>query len=259
MKIILNTPLPKSASDVGQFDTAVAACKEAGASALHAAMTARRYEQFNTLAEFKENYAQCQKTVELAEPVLARHKMRLAIENHKGWRAVEQAAWMKRVSSEWVGVCLDMGNNISLCEMPDETFGLLAPYAIFSHLKDMAVEEYADGFLLAEVPLGQGIINLKERVEQLRKKDPEMLFCLEMITRDPLKVPVFTDKYWTTFSDQATEIPGRDVAKIWELVHKNPSKQPLAKPEALTAEEQIKAEDENNLACIRWARQNLNM
>ncbi|HEX4772217.1 MAG TPA: TIM barrel protein [Bryobacteraceae bacterium] len=259
MTVILNTRLPKTESDVSQFDTAVAACKEAGAMALHAAMTGRRYEQFDTLEAFQANFAQCQKTIALAEPILRKHRMPLAIENHKGWRAAEQAAWLKRVSSEWVGVCLDMGNNISLCEMPDETFELLTPFAIFSHLKDMGVEEYADGFLLSEVPFGQGVINLKERVEQLRRKNPKMLFCLEMITRDPLTVPVFTDKYWVTFSGPQEEIPGRDVAKIFELVRKNPPKTPLPRPDGLPIADRVKVEDDYNLACIRYARQNLDM
>ncbi len=259
MVVILNTALPKTESDVAKFDTAVAACKEAGATALHAAMTGRRYEQFDTLTAFQTNFAQCRKTITLAEPVLRKHRMRLAIENHKGWRAAEQAAWMKRVSSEWVGVCLDMGNNISLCEMPDETFEALAPYAIFSHIKDMGVEDAPDGFLLSEVPFGQGVIDLKARVEQLRRKDPRMLFCLEMITRDPLSVPVFTDKYWATFSDPTTEIPGRDVAKVMELVRNNKPKTPLPRVSQLALADQIKAEGDYNLACIQYARQNLNM
>ena len=259
MSVVLNTPLPKTEGDVAQFDTAVAACKEAGAIALHAAMTGRRYEQFDSLAAFQANFAQCQRSVDLAEPVLRKHRMRLAIENHKGWRAVEQAAWMKRLSSEWVGVCVDMGNNLSLCEMPDETFDALTPFAIFSHIKDMGLEEYSDGFLLSEVLFGTGVIDLKKRVGQLRVKDPKMLFCLEMITRDPLKIPIYTNKYWATFSDPTTEIPGRDVAMVMELVKRNPPKTPLAKPDSLPPAELIQLEDDNNLACIRYARQNLNM
>ena len=259
MVVVLNTPLPKTESDVAQFDTAVAACKEAGAVALHAAMTQRRYEQFDSLEAFQTNFAQCQRSVILAEPILRKHRLRLAIENHKGWRAAEQAAWMKRVSSEWVGVCLDMGNNLSLCEMPDETFDALTPYTIFSHLKDVGLEYYSDGFLLSEVPFGEGVIDMKQRVAQLRRKDPKMLFCLEMITRDPLKVPVFTDKYWVTFSDPATEIPGRDVAKVLDLVRKHPPKTPLPRVDRLSPQDLIKAEDEYNFACIKYARQNLDM
>ena len=223
MVVIVNIPLPKTDGDVAAFDTAVAAAKEAGVVGLHAAMTNRRYEQFDSLAAFKANFAQCQRTVELAEPVLQKHRLRLAVENHKGWRAAEQAAWMKRVSSEWVGVCLDMGNNLSLCELPDETFDALTPYAIFSHIKDMGLEEYPDGFLLSEVPFGEGVINLKERVAQLRRKDPGMLFCIEMITRDPLKIPIYTDKYWATFSDPSTEIPGRDVAMVLDTGEEEPA------------------------------------
>jgi sugar phosphate isomerase/epimerase len=259
MTVIVNIPLPKVDGDVAAFDTAVAAAKEAGVSGLHAAMTARRYEQFDSLAAFKANFAQCQHSVELAEPVLRKHRLRLAVENHKGWRAAEQAAWMKRVSSEWVGVCLDMGNNLSLCEMPDETFNALVPYAIFSHLKDMGLEDYPDGFLLSEVPFGEGVINLKERVAQLRRKDPGMLFCIEMITRDPLKIPIYTDKYWATFSDPSTEISGRDVAMVLDLVRKNPPKTPLPTPDHLPMVDRLKAEDEYNLACIKYARQNLDM
>ena len=60
-----------------------------------------------------------------------------------------------------------------------ETIKLLSPYAIFCHLKDMGVEEYQDEFLLSEVPLGEGVIDLKKRVDILRAKDPNMLFCLE--------------------------------------------------------------------------------
>lgn len=38
---------------------------------------------------------------------------------------------------------------------------LLAPYAVTTHIKDMAVRRNAQGgLLLSEVPLGQGILDL---------------------------------------------------------------------------------------------------
>jgi len=91
--------------------------------------------------------------VALAEPILRKHRIALALENHKGWRAVEHAAWLKRVGSEWLGVHLDFGNNVALCEDPADTLKILYPYIISCHIKDMAVEMYDEGFLLAEVPL----------------------------------------------------------------------------------------------------------
>ena len=253
LRLILSPRLPSEPSDVGAFDAAVKASKEAGAYSLHAAMTARRYEEFDTYEQYKQSFERCQKQIALAEPVLAKYKIRLGIENHKGWRAVEQAAWMKRVSSEFVCVHLDFGNNISFCEDPMDTLKILLPYIISCHIKDQAVEPYADGFTLSEVPFGEGFLDLKGMVETLQKKDPNMPFDLEMMTREPLKVPVFTDKYWATFGD----IPGKDLAHILEIVHKNKPKSPVPHVEGMSLEAQVKFEDENNRKCINWARQNL--
>ncbi len=192
MRLILDTPLPRDESDVARFDAAVKACSEAGATSLHAAMTQRRYEEFDAFEPFKANFERCQRQVALAEPVLRKYKLKLGIENHKGWRSAEQAAWLRRLGSEWVGVHLDFGNNISLCEEPQETLKNLASLAVACHIKDMAVESYEDGFLLSEVPLGEGIIDLPHWVNTLRGLHPAIAFDLETITRDPLKIPIFT-------------------------------------------------------------------
>jgi len=259
MRLVLNTPLPKTPNDVSKFDAAVKACSDCGAVAIHAALTARRYEQFDNFAAFQASFQQNQKSVELAEPILRKYRMKLAIENHKGWRAAEQAAWLRRVSSEWVGVCFDFGNNISLCETPEQTLNLLAAFTFFCHIKDMGVESYKDGFLLSEVPFGEGVLDLKGMVQTLRQRDPNMLFCLEMITREPLQIPVFTDKYWVTFQDSASPLPGRDLARVLELVRDHPPKNPLPRIAGLSAEEQVKLEETNNLKCIAYAREHLDL
>ena len=36
----------------------------------------------------------------------------------------------------------------------------------------------------------------------LKKANPKLQPMHEMITRDPLKVPVLTDKYWATWPDR---------------------------------------------------------
>ena len=226
MRLILDVGYPRDEAGVAAFDASVKAAKECGAISLHAAMTGRRYEEMNTLEDFRQNFERCQKSIALAEPILRKHRMRLGIENHKGWRSAEQAAWLKRVSSEWVGVHFDFGNNVSLCEEPAATLRNLLPYTFACHIKDMAVEPYEDGFLLSEVPLGEGFLDIKGMVATLRQKDPNMPFDLEMITRDPLKIPVFTDKYWVTFDDSYSPLPGRDVAKIVALVNRNKPEEP---------------------------------
>ena len=56
LRLILSPRLPSEPSDVGAFDAAVKASKEAGAYSLHAAMTGRRYEDMNTLEDFRQNF-----------------------------------------------------------------------------------------------------------------------------------------------------------------------------------------------------------
>lgn len=151
MRAIFDIPLPPNDTALPAFEANVKAAAEAGAYGLHAALTQRRYEEFNDFATFWARFETLKATVARAEPVLAKYKVRLALENHKGWRSLEQAAWMKQLGSPWVGVHFDFGNNLALCEHPAETMNNLLPYIFSAHIKDMAVEPYEDGFLLSEV------------------------------------------------------------------------------------------------------------
>jgi 3-oxoisoapionate decarboxylase len=259
MRAIIDAPLPRSDADLPAYDANVKAAKEAGAVSMHTAMTQRRYEQFNTLEAFRQDFERCQATIARAEPVLRKYRMRLGIENHKGWRSAEQAAWLHRVSSEWVGVHFDFGNNVALCEDPALTLHNLLPFIVGCHLKDMAVAPYEDGFLLSEVPLGDGFLDIPGMVAAVRAKDSNIPFDLEMITRDPLKIPVFTEKYWVTFDDSYSPLPGRDLAHTLELVHKNKPKVPLPQTSGLSTAAFVKLEDDCVGKSIEYARQRLNL
>ena len=257
MRVIISLPTPKEAGALPQYEAAVRAASELGAVTTHASFTARRYEEFDTFEAFKASFERHQRSVELAEPVLRKYKMKLAIENHKGWRAAEHVAWIKRLGSEWIGACYDFGNNMALCEDPAETLRLLAPVTIYVSFKDMAVAPYDEGFLLSEMALGEGMLDLPGMVKVLQQKDPNMIFALEMITRDPLKIPVFTKKYWTTFDDSYSPLPGRDLARMLEIVRTSPPKTPLTKTTGLSAPDALKLEDEMINRSIAWARKNL--
>jgi sugar phosphate isomerase/epimerase len=259
MPLCCDPRLPRQESEVPAFEAQVKAYKEAGAHSFHAAMTGRRYEEYDALTPWKTMFEQAQKTIERAEPVLRKHKMALGIENHKGWRAAEQAAWLKRLGSEYVGVCLDFGNNLSLCEDPMETARTLAPDTVSAHIKDMGLEEYEDGFLLSEVPFGEGMVDLKGIIQMVREKNPKVIFNLEMITRDPLKIPVYTSKYWATFDDAVSPLPGRDLARTLSLVKKNRPKSPLPRIAGLSNEQAVKLEDDLNQKCVEYAHQHLGL
>jgi sugar phosphate isomerase/epimerase len=248
--------LPGERAGVERFEAQVRTAKRAGAKVIRVVMMpGRRYERFDSAEEFRRWTDQGRRSVELAEPVAAREGIRLAIENHKDHRVSERLDLLKRISSEYVGMCVDTGNSIALLEDPMEVVRAYAPWAFTSHLKDMAVREYEDGFLLSEVPLGEGMLNLAEMIGLLRRARPEIQFTLEMITRDPLKVPCLTQRYWATMGD----VRGSDLARTLRMVRVHGSKEPLPRVSHLPLDEQIRLEEENVKKCLEFARERLRL
>jgi len=248
--------LPRTADEVADFEKEVAASKEAGASILRCVcMGTRRYETLHSQKEYEDYEKDSIARLRLAEPVVRKHKMKLAIENHKDWMAPELVNVIKTIDSEWVGTTVDFGNSIALMEDPMSVVETLAPYAFTTHVKDMGVMEYEKGFLLSEVPLGTGILDLKKMVDVCRKHNPDIRFNLEMITRDPLEIPCLTEEYWNVFEG----VSGKYLANTLSMVKEKASKTPLPSVAGLTAEQRLEFEEQNNLACLKYSASQLNI
>lgn len=248
-----NVVLPKNDSETAAFDAHIQAVKTAGGSvARTACLSGRRYETFKTLADFQSFRKTSFDALTRAEPVLRKHKIKLAVENHKDWLVPEQIDILKRLSSEWIGALIDTGNSISLLENPYEVIDGLAPYAFSSHLKDMAVCEYQDGFLLSEVPLGTGFLDIPKIISQLQKANPSIRLNLEMITRDPLKIPCLTDGYYVTFDHPKASRLAATLASVKANACGN-----LPKTTGLSPAERLAFEDENVRKSIAWASSHL--
>ena len=210
---IVNPPMDDQALD--RFDAELRTVAACGATVVRTViMPGRRYEQFDSLEAVQQAAAAGWRAVERAVPVAERRRVRLSVENHKDQRAEERLDQFRRIGSEYLGACVDVGNGFPLLEDPLETVAAYAPYALTVHLKDYLVQEYPDGFLLAEVALGDGWLDLTTMVETLRRAKPGVRFHLESITRDPLKVPCLTEKYWAALGD----VPGAALARTLRTV-----------------------------------------
>ncbi|MFZ5829049.1 MAG: sugar phosphate isomerase/epimerase family protein, partial [Planctomycetota bacterium] len=246
---------PKSESDAERFEAEIRAAKDAGANVLRTVvLPGRRYEQFDSLEAFREAVARGRQSLLLAAPVVERHKVRLAVENHKDQRVDERLTLLKEISSEYVGACVDVGNSFSLLEDPLEAVKAYAPWAMTVHLKDQAVQSYDDGFLFADVPLGGGFLDLKQMVAELRRAKPDVRFSLETITRDPLRVPCLTEKYWATMP----KVPGADLARTMRTVGVARATQ-LEAIESLRLEEQAAIEAAGIEQSLGYAKKELQL
>jgi len=248
MYLEVMSPLP-SPTDSTRFEAIVKGAKQAGALCLRAAcLSGRRYETFASLDEWKAFVARSMEALRTAAKIVERERMPLAIENHKDWTLEEFEGILRDYSSEYIGVCLDTGNNMSLLDEPHQFVAALASYAISTHIKDMGLQDYPNGFLLAEVPLGEGVLQLKQIVETIRRARPATRFTLEMITRDPLEVPCLTDKYWVTMP------ASRGPAMARMLRQARQQQRELPRLSTLPAGSRATWEEENVKQCLAYSR-----
>jgi 3-oxoisoapionate decarboxylase len=237
-----------------RFAEVAALARKLGAARLRVALLhGRRYEDFRTKEQWEEFAGHWRRTLPKAKPWLEDARLPLGIENHKDFRIHELVDLIRSVDTPYLGACVDFGNNVAFLEDPLELAEALAPYAITTHLKDMAVRPYEKGFELSEVPLGTGFLPLARIVEVLWKRQPNLPLCLEMITRDPLKVPYLDDGYWTTFG-------GREDGRIERFRAEVLSKawsEPLPRIRGLPIDRMIAAEDDNVRRSATFAREKL--
>lgn len=240
--------LPKNENDVGRFEQEVRVAKEAGAVIFRSATGGRRYELFSSVEEFRHWKEGALKSMQLAEPVAKRQRVKIGIENHKDFQAAELAEVLGRLSSAHMGACVDTGNSIALLEDPMTVVETLAPFAVTTHIKDMAVQETPTGFLLSEVSLGEGVLDLPRMLAVFEKYNPQIDYHLEMITRDPLDIPCLKPGYWATFPDK----PGAELARTLTMVRERKAAK-LPKISGLNLEEALEFEESNIVKCLRQA------
>lgn len=247
--------LPDKKNDLDRLDAELRTAVAVGAKAVRTTIIpGRRYEFFDSLEKFNEYGARGRRMLEQAAPLAEKHRIPLAVENHKDHRDEQRIALFEHISSEFVGACVDTGNSFALLEDPLETARRFAPWAKSVHLKDQALQPHADGFLLADIPLGQGAMPLPEIVRILKTAKPDIRFSLELITRDPLVVTCLTEKYWSTLPG----VPAADLARALRYVRDKQTDN-LQYPSTLTPDQQLALEDANVRASLDYARETLHL
>lgn len=239
--------LPREGADVERFEREVRRAREAGVAVFRGYLGGRRYEELRDGDAVRRYREAAGRRMEWAEPVLRRQGARLGVENHKDLRAEELVVLLRRLGSEHVGCCLDFGNNLALLERPEETLRELGPYLVTTHVKDMAVAPASEGFEMAEVPLGRGVLDLPGLVAGCATANPEVTFNLEMITRDPLLIPCLEERYWAVMEG----VPGTALAATLRLSRERAAK--LERAGTRSKEALCAWEAEQNRACLAHA------
>jgi sugar phosphate isomerase/epimerase len=215
----------------------------------------RRYETFKTREEWDAWHGKWQQTLKSMRDTIDAHPILVGIENHKDFHSQELATLLQTLDTPRIGACVDFGNNVALLESPLETMKALAPFAVTTHVKDMAVRRIDDGFELSEVPLGEGLLPLADMLAELRARRPDAPLCLEMITRDPLRVPYRTDGYWIAIDRP----PGQALARFEQDVLGKAWTRALPHITGRAPADQVADEDDNVRRSMAYAKSTLRL
>jgi sugar phosphate isomerase/epimerase len=246
--------IAKPGDDTADFEKGLRMYKELGAPCVRTvSFVGRRYETFSSLQQYKDWKTNADAVLAVCVPIAEKVGIPLAIENHKDRVVDEEVLVLQKYSSEHLGALVDFGNNLSMCDDPMDVIVKLAPYVKSCHMKNMGVQNYTDGFLMSEVLFDDGFMDIPAMWKILKTANPKLNPMHELITRDPLKVTVLTDKYWVTWPDRS----GKFLADTIRLVNANQSKKPLPIISTLSPQAQFAAEESNNIACFDWGRSHL--
>lgn len=127
----------------------------------------------------------------------------LAIENHDRFRAHELADIVRR-SGDWVGVCLDTANSLGRLETVEHVVGVLGPFSVNLHLKDVTIRRHPSGlgFEVVGTPLGEGVVPLDWVLAELGRHGRVHSAALELWTppADDLDATIAREHAWAARS-----------------------------------------------------------
>ena len=119
---------------------------------------------------------------------------------------------------------------------------------------DAALKETPDGFLLADLPLGTGVLPLRQMISVLTKANPKLRMSLEMMTRDAPPTPCLTDKYHAV-------MPGRSGLQLARTLRLARDHSNIKMPEVsrLDREAKLRLEKDNVKKSFEFARTELGL
>jgi sugar phosphate isomerase/epimerase len=125
----------------------------------------------------------------------------IALENHDEHRTGALAAFINRLESPNVGVCLDTVNSFAALEAPEQVVRNLAPYTLNLHIKDFEVVRFGSelGFSIVGRPAGEGRLDVEWTVGYLRDKgrDPNLILELWTPFTETIEKTIALEEEWS--------------------------------------------------------------
>jgi sugar phosphate isomerase/epimerase len=139
------------------------------------------------------------------KPMLRDFGVVLAIETHFEFTSFELLRLFDMcgaVPGEYLGICLDTMNLLTMLEDPLLAARRLLPWVVTTHIKDGGLLLTADGFVSFTAEAGKGVIDLSAIIETLAAVHPGITLTVEDHGGDFL-IPVNDPEFLARFPDLA--------------------------------------------------------
>ncbi len=103
--------------------------------------------------------AACRDILREALPLAEKHGVVIAVENHSDATSHDMRWLCQELDSPYIGITLDVGNVLAVCEEPFGYTERLLPYLRHVHLKDYTIHPSDEGYRIARCPLGGGVVD----------------------------------------------------------------------------------------------------
>ena len=103
--------------------------------------------------------AGCRDILREALPLAEEHGVTIAVENHSDATSHDMRWLCEELDSAYIGITLDVGNVLAVCEEPFGYTERLLPFLRHVHLKDYTIHPSDEGYRIARCSLGGGVVD----------------------------------------------------------------------------------------------------
>ncbi|MBH11277.1 MAG: hypothetical protein CMG74_13175 [Candidatus Marinimicrobia bacterium] len=138
-----------------------------------------------------------------ADEYCAKMGYKLGIENHQDLTSYELIDIIESNNLISVGINWDVGNSFALGQSPKDFYNVIKNHIINVHLKDYIIVKSNLGSELVRCPLGVGVVNFAETINDIRlldaKKNNLITMSIELGAHTPRNIDYFHAEYWEKF------------------------------------------------------------
>jgi len=162
--------------------------------------------------------------------MLRDHGVVLAIETHFEFTSFELVRLFERCEAapgDWLGICLDTMNLLTMIEDPVGAARRLLPWIVSTHIKDGGARVDEQGLTTFSAPIGDGVIDLAGILALLDSLAADVDLSIED-HGGSFQVPIYDPLFLTRFPDLTPEELAR-VIEIAQLSSAAPACRPLGR------------------------------